>query len=139
MSLHTLKIAHLCRLRSTTSLLTVTLGLVLLAVPERAMAQIVPVCDRTPEVRDIIVEKIPGVSDCGYVTEAHLAVITGFLDLEGPHIVWGFRAIFDSKRADRGRFVTSPPFIRAFFIPTLLASRTPDTPLPAGPHNLKKT
>ncbi len=89
MSVPTLKIAHRCRLRSATSLLTVTLGLVLLAVPQKAMAQIVPVCDRTPEVRDAIVEKIPDVSDCSEVTEAHLAVITGFLDLAGPHEFWG--------------------------------------------------
>ena len=91
MSVHTLKTARLRRLRSTTSLPTITLGLVLLSAPEKATAQIVPVCDRTPEVRDAIVEKIPGVSDCGEVTEAHLAVITGFLDLEGPHLIWGFR------------------------------------------------
>ena len=85
MSVHTLKIEHPRRLRSTTSMLTVTLGLILLAVPEKATAQIVPVCDRTPEVRDAIVEKVPDVNDCGDVTEAHLAVIKGFLDLRGPH------------------------------------------------------
>ena len=89
MSVHTLRIAHLCRLRSTTSLLTVTLGLILLAVPEKAMAQIVPVCDRTPEVRDAIVGKILAVSDCGDVTEAHLAEIDGVIDLRGPHTYWG--------------------------------------------------
>ena len=89
MSVHTLKIAQLRRLRSTTLLLTVTLGLVLLAVPEKAMAQIVPVCDRTPEVRDAIVEEIPDVSDCGEVTEAHLAEIDGVIDLQGPYTYWG--------------------------------------------------
>ena len=91
MSVLTLKIAQLRRWRSTTLVPTVTLGLVLLSVPGKAAAQIVPVCDRTPEVRDVIVEKIPDVSECGDVTEAHLAVITGFLDLEGPHLIWGFR------------------------------------------------
>ena len=89
MSLHTLKSAHPCRLRSTTSLLTVTLGLILLAVPEKATAQIVPVCDRTPEVRDAIVEQIPDVSDCVDVTEGHLAEIEGVLDLQGPYTYWG--------------------------------------------------
>ncbi|MDE2926881.1 MAG: leucine-rich repeat domain-containing protein [Acidobacteriota bacterium] len=89
MSLHTLKIAHFCRLRSTTSVLTVTLGLFLLAVPEKATAQIVPICDRTPAVRDAIVEKIPEVSDCGDVTEAHLAEIDGVLNLAGPYEIWG--------------------------------------------------
>ncbi len=96
MSVHTLKIEHPRRLRSTTSMLTVTLGLILLAVPEKAMAQIVPVCDRTPEVRDGIVGKIPDVSDCGDVTEAHLAVIKGFLDLAGPHKFWGLPSGLES-------------------------------------------
>ena len=34
------------------------------------MAQITPVCDRTPEVRDEIVKLVPGVSNCADVTEA---------------------------------------------------------------------
>ena len=37
-----------------------------------------PVCDRTPQVRDKIVEQSP-VSACGDVTEAHLAAIEGLL------------------------------------------------------------
>ena len=37
-----------------------------------------PVCDRTPQVRDQIVERSP-VSACGDVTEAHLAAIEGLL------------------------------------------------------------
>ena len=64
--------------------------MVLLAVPETATGQIVPVCDRTPEVRDAIVEKVPDVNDCGDVTEAHLAEIDGVLDLQGPYTpYWG--------------------------------------------------
>ena len=39
-------------------------------------AAFTPVCDRTPQVRDKIVEQSP-VSACGDVTEAHLAAITG--------------------------------------------------------------
>ena len=35
-----------------------------------------PVCDRTPQVRDKIVASVPGASNCGDVTEAHLATIT---------------------------------------------------------------
>ena len=89
MSVLTLKIAQLRRWRSTTLVVTVTLGLVLLAVPETATGQIVPVCDRTPEVRDAIVEKVSDVSDCGDVTEAHLAEIDGVLDLQGPYTYWG--------------------------------------------------
>ena len=52
--------------RSTIFLLIV----VLLAILEPAMAQITPVCDRTPEVRDEIVKLVPGVSNCADVTEA---------------------------------------------------------------------
>ncbi len=89
MSVLTLKIASLRRWRSTTLVLTVTLALVLLAVPETATGQIVPVCDRTLEVRDVIVEQIPDVSDCADVTEAHLAEIDGVLDLQGPYTPWG--------------------------------------------------
>ena len=37
------------------------------------------VCQRTPQVRDAIVGKVPGVSDCIGVTEAHLGAITGRL------------------------------------------------------------
>ena len=42
---------------------------------------ITPVSDRTPEVRDAIVNKISGVSNPADVTAAHLAAITGTLDL----------------------------------------------------------
>ena len=44
---------------------------------ESAAAQIVPVCDRTAEVRDEIVRLVPGINDCADVTEAHLAAIEG--------------------------------------------------------------
>ena len=43
---------------------------------------VIPVCDRTPQVRDAIVAAVPGVSDCNNVTEAHLAAITN-LNLQG--------------------------------------------------------
>ena len=86
MSVHTPKTSHLCRQRSRGSLLTVTLSLGLLAASEPAAAQIVPVCDRTPEVRDEIVKLVPDVSDCTDVTEAHLATIEGVLDLRGQHL-----------------------------------------------------
>ncbi|MCY3777284.1 MAG: leucine-rich repeat domain-containing protein [Candidatus Aminicenantes bacterium] len=72
--------------------LTTVVSLVFLALPELAQAQtlpVTPVCDRTPEVRDAIVEKVPDVDDCGNVTEAHLAEIDGVLDLQGPYTYWG--------------------------------------------------
>ena len=43
------------------------------------------VCDRTPQVRDVIVAAVSSVSDCNNVTEAHLATITS-LDLNGGFI-----------------------------------------------------
>ena len=44
------------------------------------------VCDRTPEVRDAIVAKVAGISNCGDVTAAHLAAITGTLDLDSTSV-----------------------------------------------------
>ena len=40
------------------------------------------ICGRTEEVRDAIVGEISGVTHCALVTDAHLAAITGTLDLE---------------------------------------------------------
>ena len=40
---------------------------------------VLPVCDRTPVVRDGILAKIPDVTDCAEVTDEHLALITGDL------------------------------------------------------------
>ena len=39
------------------------------------------ICDRTPEVRDAIVDLIPGVHTCSGVTDAHLAAVTATLNL----------------------------------------------------------
>ena len=39
------------------------------------------ICGRTPQVRDAILGKLPGVSDCAAVTDADLNGITGRLDL----------------------------------------------------------
>ena len=44
------------------------------------------VCDRTPEVRDAIVAKVAGISNCGDVTAAHLAAITGTLSFRFANI-----------------------------------------------------
>ena len=40
------------------------------------------VCERTPQVRDAIVALVPDVTDCLDLTPAHLAAITGTLDLQ---------------------------------------------------------
>ena len=50
---------------------------------------ITPVCDRTPQVRDEIVNVAP-VRTCGDVTEAHLAAIT-FFDLSNK-LIWALKA-----------------------------------------------
>ena len=44
------------------------------------------VCGRTPEVRDAIVGKVSGVSDCADLTPAQLAAITGLLGLGSKSI-----------------------------------------------------
>ena len=46
----------------------------------------VGICGRTKEVRDALLAQIPGVSGCAAVTAAHLAAITGTLDLSGQSI-----------------------------------------------------
>ena len=53
----------------------------LLAVSTTAQAQTTGICGRTAAVRTAILGKIPGVSDCANVTDAHLAAITDTLNL----------------------------------------------------------
>ena len=44
------------------------------------------ICGRTPAVRDAILGRIPGVSNCADVTDTHLADITGTLNLRNRDI-----------------------------------------------------
>ena len=44
------------------------------------------ICGRTPAVRDALVARISVISDCAYVTDVHLAAITGTLDLGNQNI-----------------------------------------------------
>ena len=54
----------------------------LLALPRQAQAQApAGICDRTPQVRDAILDRIGGGAACGDVTAAQLEAITGKLDL----------------------------------------------------------
>ena len=62
---------------------TITVTIDVINVAEGTL--ITPVSDRTPEVRDAIVNKISGVSDPADVTAAHLATITS-LDLRSKSI-----------------------------------------------------
>ena len=54
---------------------------------EPSTAAFVPVCDRTPQVRDAIVDMVPDVADCGEITAEHLATITGALNLRAKSIL----------------------------------------------------
>ena len=56
-----------------------------LNVPDDTASVFVSVCDRTPQVRDAIVEAVSGVSDCADVTAADLATIT-LIDLRRENI-----------------------------------------------------
>ena len=55
------------------------------------------ICGRTPAVRDALVALIPDVTDCIDVTDAHLAAITGVLDLNRHGIAdlaaWDFAGL----------------------------------------------
>ena len=44
------------------------------------------ICDRTVQVRDAIVDRIPGIHTCSAVTDAHLAMVTGLLNLNNTGI-----------------------------------------------------
>ena len=45
-----------------------------------------PLCERTPQVRDAILNMMPDVSDCADVTDVHLAAITGTLSLASQEV-----------------------------------------------------
>ena len=63
------------------------------------------VSDRTPEVRDAIVAAVPGVTDAGNVTDAHLAAIT-FLNLRSAGISGTEnRRFFWDDRTDKSQSV----------------------------------
>ena len=71
----------------------------LLAVSTTAQAQTTGICGRTAAVRTGILDKIPGVSDCASVTDAHLAAITGTLDLSTKGITALAAGDFDGLTA----------------------------------------
>ena len=61
--------------------MTFFLSLVGLSYPQRAQAQTaISICDRTPQVRTAILNKVAGISECSDVTATHLAAI-GTLNL----------------------------------------------------------
>ncbi len=44
------------------------------------------ICDRTPQVRDAILDRIEGVTDCAQAAVGHLAAIAGTLDVAGEDL-----------------------------------------------------
>ena len=62
---------------------------------------LIPVCDRTPQVRDAIVAVVPGVSTCGEVTKAHLTSDITSLFLKGQSITALQAGDFDGLNALR--------------------------------------
>ncbi len=71
---------------------------------------IVPVSERTPEVRDAIVAAVPGVNSAADVTEAHLAAITSLgLGLSNPTKVGDFDGLTGLTRIGMGTDLTSIP------------------------------
>ena len=64
----------LARLHTACLLLLGALTLAL-PVPAQAQAPTPSVCDRTSQVRDVIVSEVSGVSNCANITTTHLAAI----------------------------------------------------------------
>ena len=56
------------------------------AIPMTADAQTAGICGRTPAVRDGILGKISGITDCAVVTDTQLAAIAGTLDLTDQNL-----------------------------------------------------
>ena len=65
---------------------SITIASVTVTVTDDDIDTTAGICGRTEEVRDALLELIPGVSDCAAVTDADLAAITGPLDLSGQNI-----------------------------------------------------
>ena len=89
-------------------------ALAYLTLPATAAAQ--GVCDRTPQVRDKLME-VTGVSNCRNVTAEHLSSLSGALDLDGAGIgslqAHDFLALssLDSLRLGRNSLTELPPGI----------------------------
>ena len=64
----------------------ITIASVTVTVTDDDIDTAAGICGRTEEVRDALVELIPGVSDCAAVTAADLAAITDPLNLSGQNI-----------------------------------------------------
>ena len=132
MSVYSLKTPYHCRQRPTASLLAATLSLGLLVTIEPLMAQFVPVCDRTPAVRDEIVKLVPEIDDCADVTKTHLAAI------RGAFFHSGYDSTSNGTQSERNRRPPPPvkmlragDFSGLSSVTTLYLDRTPLTTLPA--------
>ena len=83
--------------RAATVLLAVVAAI--LGLPLQAEAQTTGICGRTAAVRIAILGQISGVSNCANVTDAHLAAITGRLDLDENRITALAAGDFDGLTA----------------------------------------
>ena len=129
------KTSHLCRQRARISLFTVTVGFGLMGAAEPAAAQIVPVCDRTAEVREEIVRLVPGIDDCVDVTEAHLAAIEGEFFHTGWYDAlpsWGGGPYLDRLPPPQVEELRAGDFSGLSSVTNLYLDRTPLTRLPEG-------
>ena len=76
------------------------------ATPAAVVAQ--GICDRTPQVRDKLLE-ITGVSECGKVTSEHLAGVTSWLDLRASGIETLRAGDFDGLSSLTGLLIGGQP------------------------------
>ena len=98
------------------------------------------ICGRTPEVRDALLAQTPGVSDCAAVTAAHLAAITGTLDVYNQSITALAAGDFDGLTSldtlhlDHNELTTLPDdvFDRLTSLEVLLLFSNELTTLPDG-------
>ena len=84
--------------RSLAAVLLVAFAAIL-ALPPQAEAQTTGICGRTAAVQTAILGKISGVFNCADVTDAHLAAITGRLDLRNENITALAAGDFDGLTA----------------------------------------
>ena len=111
----------LARLHTACLLLLGALALAL-PVPVQAQAPMPSVCDRTSQVRDVIVSAVSGVSNCANITTTHLAAIlelefsnndnTGIRSLQSGDFAGltglEFLSLHDNNPVGSGRTLTLP-------------------------------
>ena len=100
-----------------------------------------PVCDRTPIVRDLIVDRIDGVTACQDVTDGQIASVTGIVNLAGRGItslrVGDFDGLFAVRAVNLSQnALTSLPAELFRGLGILVELRLSDNQLSTLPANL---